>query len=385
MNEQKFFNFSNINIPPICNKILEDLKHEVDSKTKPPGSLGDLESLAIKIGKIQQTLNPQLRNPHILIFAGDHGIAKNSPISPYPQEVTFQMVLNFLSEGAAINVFAKQNNISLKVVDAGVNFDFNNTPLIQKKLPSSIEFLDRKIRMGTRDYSKESAMTLEEMNKALSEAASIVDEIHAENNKTNGSTNGSDHGSNVIGFGEMGIGNTSSASIFLSLLANLPLESCVGAGTGHSSEGIKTKISILENAIKTHAHALSSSTSSATEFATTVMTTFGGYELCMMAGAMLRAAELQMLILVDGFISSSAMLWCSHFAPNILDYTVFSHLSEERAHRLMLEQMDAHPIVNLKMRLGEGTGVAVTYPIIQSAVNFLNQMATFSSAGVANK
>ena len=334
------------------NKILESaLIQKINTKTKPLGSLGRLEDLALQIGLIQQSLTPQLSKPTMLVFAGDHGIA-NSGVSPYPQAVTAQMVLNFLGGGAAINVFARQNGFALRVIDAGVNHVFEAHP----------DLISAKIGMGTANFLHQPAMTQAQCEQALTCGASIASvEIAA--------------GCNVMGFGEMGIGNTSSASCVMSVLCDLPIEECVGRGTGLDDTGLAQKTITLRQAIKHHA--LNGQDSLQT------LTTFGGFEIAMMVGAMLSAAEQKALLLIDGFIATTALLVATKVQPNIIDYCIFAHCSNENAHRAMLTHLGAKPLLDLGLRLGEGTGAALVYPLVQAAVNFLNEMASFESAGVS--
>lgn len=315
--------------------------------------MGALERVALKIGRIQHTLSPQLKQPTMLVFAGDHGIAREG-VSPYPQEVTYQMVFNFLAGGAAINVFCRQNGISIKVVDAGVNFDFAPHP----------DLINAKIAPGTQSYLHGPAMSNVQGEAALAKGAELVQAAF-------------DGGCNIIGFGEMGIGNTSSAAVLLSLLGGVPIEECVGRGTGLDDPGLARKKEILAQAIKNNPVDTSS--------ALAVLATFGGFEIAMMAGAMLKAAELKMIVLVDGFITSAALLAARAFNPHVLDYCIFTHQSHERGHQKMLACLGAEPLVNLEMRLGEGSGAAVVYPLIMAAVNFLNEMASFESANVSQK
>jgi nicotinate-nucleotide--dimethylbenzimidazole phosphoribosyltransferase len=342
----------NITIPAIDNNITAALQQKIDGKTKPQGALGQLEALALQIGRIQQTLSPELRNPAIVVFAGDHGIAKEG-VSPFPQEVTYQMVFNFLQGGAAINVFAKQNGMQIKVVDAGVNYDFGSHPAL----------IHAKVGMGTRSYLHEAAMTIEQCEEAIVKGAAIVREMQED--------------CNVIGFGEMGIGNTSAASIMMSLLCNIPLEQCIGRGTGLDDEGLKKKKIILAEAMARHGRI--------EKTALSVLSTFGGFEIAMMCGAMLQAAASGMVILVDGFITTAALLVASKINERVLEYCIFTHQSDEQGHCLLLAELKAVPLLSLGMRLGEGTGAAVSYPVIQAAVSFLNEMASFESAGVSNK
>lgn len=330
----------------------QELQHKIDFKTKPLGALGTLEKLAIQIGTIQNTVSPTLNKPTIVVFAGDHGIAKEG-VSAYPQEVTFQMVMNFLQGGAAINVFAKQNNIHLKVVDAGVNFDFE---------PNQ-KLINAKIAKGTQNFLREKAMTEAQMQNCFEQGSDIVNKIFKSQ-------------CNVIGFGEMGIGNTSSATLLMCYLCALPIEKCVGRGTGLNDIQLANKIAILKQAQAFHGEMKDPKA---------VLQTFGGFEIAQICGAMLAAYDKKMLILVDGFIATSAFLVAYKINPNILENALFCHLSDENGHKNLLEYLHVEPLLKLNMRLGEGTGCAVAYPIVQSAVAFLNEMASFESAGVTNK
>jgi nicotinate-nucleotide--dimethylbenzimidazole phosphoribosyltransferase len=341
----------NFDIKTPKKELVEQLQHKIDFKTKPIGSLGMLEQLAVKIGCIQDTLSPELKKPTIMVFAGDHGIALDG-VSPYPQEVTWQMVANFMAGGAAINVFGRQNGIDIKIVDAGVNYDFDK----------EWNVIDAKIAHGTKSYLNNPAMSQEQFTKALNKGAKLVQEIH-------------ENGTNIIGFGEMGIANTSSAAILLHLLAKIDLKECVGRGTGWDDEGLKRKYEILKSAVENY---------NGNQSVENIFAHFGGFEIVMIAGAMLKAAELKMIIMVDGFIISSALLAASKMNPKVLEYCIFTHKSNENGHKYMLEHLQANAILDLGMRLGEGTGAAVAYPIIESAVNFLNQMASFEDAGVSN-
>ena len=332
--------------------IAETIQHKIDNKTKPLGALGVLEILAKQIGLIQQTLTPTLINPYILVFAGDHGIVAEG-VSPFPQEVTTQMVFNFLNGGAAINVFARQNNIRLKVVDAGVAADFDPHP----------NLINRKVAYGTKNFAKESAMTHIECMKAIQYGADLVEECITE-------------GTNIIGFGEMGIGNTTSSAALMHMFTNIPVTDCVGRGTGLDENGISHKANVIIQAVKNysgHSDPLS------------ILSWFGGFELAMTCGAILKAAEKKMVIMIDGFNITAALLAAHAFDQNVLDYCVFSHCSNEKGHRSMIEFLGGKPVISLDMRLGEGTGAAVALPILQSAVAFLNEMASFDSANVSRE
>nr|WP_299033512.1 nicotinate-nucleotide--dimethylbenzimidazole phosphoribosyltransferase [uncultured Tenacibaculum sp.] len=339
-------------ITPLSKDLQNELQEEINFKTKPIGALGTLESIAMQIGLIQNTTTPVLSKPTIMVFAGDHGIATSGKVSPYPQEVTQQMVFNFLQGGAAINVFCKQNNIHLNIVDAGVNADFEVHP----------QLTNAKIAKGTQDYSTTKAMTSEQCQEAIEKGRQLVRKVYSE-------------GCNVIGFGEMGISNTSSAALLMSYFSNTPIENCVGRGTGVDDKGLQTKIDTLCEVYKLHVHSISTPMEA--------LTAFGGFEIVMMCGAMLEAASLKMTLLIDGFIVTAALLAAHAMESDILDYCIFCHNSGERGHQKMLDFLNAEPLLNLGLRLGEGTGCAVAFPIIQSSVNFLNEMATFKSANVS--
>lgn len=329
----------------------EMIQNIIDGKTKPVGSLGKLEALALKIALIQGSDQPCLRRPTMLVFAADHGLADEG-VSLYPKEVTRQMVMNFLQGGAAINVFCKQNGIHLKVVDAGVDFDF----------PPDTGLIQAKIAQGSRNILQEPAMSREECIRAMEEGKRLVALEH-------------DQGCNVIGFGEMGIGNTSAASLLMHKYTGLDLVSCTGRGTGHNDRGLAAKLVVLKEAAGKYSP----------KNPLDVLSTFGGLEIAMMCGAMLEAGERNMLIMVDGFISSSAILAASFLKKDICEQAIFCHVSGETGHRAMLKYLKAEPVVDLGLRLGEGTGVALVYPLLKSAVNFLNEMASFESAGISDK
>jgi len=329
------------------------LTQKINQKTKPLGALGQLETIALTIGLIQQTLNPQLQRPAVLVFAGDHGVA-NAGVSPYPQAVTAQMVLNFLNGGAAINVFARQHGFVLRVVDSGVNYHFEPHAAL----------INAKIAMGTANFLAAPAMTEAQCKQALASGAALAQQEIA-------------HGTNVLAFGEMGIGNTSSASCLFSVLAGLPLAECVGRGTGLDDAGLAYKTQLLSQAIAHHGLT--------TKNPLQVLSTFGGFEIAMMVGAMLAAAESKAVLLIDGFIATAAFLVASRVEPAVLAYCIFGHCSDEHAHRALLAHLGGRPLLDAGLRLGEGTGAVLAYPLLVSAVNFLNEMASFAEAGVAEK
>ncbi|PKO83543.1 MAG: nicotinate-nucleotide--dimethylbenzimidazole phosphoribosyltransferase [Betaproteobacteria bacterium HGW-Betaproteobacteria-11] len=366
-------------IPPLDRSLAPALKTRIDGKTKPLGALGRLESLALQLGLIQKSLSPSIRAPHILVCAGDHGAAK-AGVSAYPQEVTWQMVENFLAGGAAINVFARQNDARLVVVDAGVAHEFGpRENLVDKKVGAG----------GTANYLEDPAMSEAQCRQALASGAELVRGIAAS-------------GCNTLGFGEMGIGNTASASLLTHCLSGLPLAEVVGRGTGLDDAGLVRKRALLEQALtawperppishlplregKAGKGSPRIGVAEAGEDALRVLARFGGFEIAMLAGAMLAAAEAGMVLLIDGFIVTSAFLVAHRLAPTLLDYAVFSHRSQESGHRLQLDWLGASPLLDLDLRLGEGTGAALALPLLRAACAFVNEMASFESAGVAEK
>ncbi len=329
----------------------EQLQKKIDLKTKPTGSLGQLEDIAMQVGLIQKTLSPSINKPTIIVFAADHGIADEG-VSPYPKEVTWQMVMNFVAGGAAINVFCKKNGITLKVVNAGVDYAF----------PSGVPVVNAKIANGSRNMRKEPAMTIAECEAAISKGREIVRNEHTA-------------GCNTIGFGEMGIGNTSPAALIMHRVMKLPIEECVGAGAGMIGPNLQHKLNILKEVSEKY------NPTSPLE----TLATFGGLEIAMMVGAYLEASKLGMMILVDGFITTSALLIACEMNADVRNHCIFCHYSNEQGHGKMMDFFKADPILKLRLRLGEGTGAALALPIIESAIVFLNEMASFEDAGVSNK
>lgn len=337
------------NIEKPQDDVRQYLQEKIDNLTKPKGSLGMLEDLAMQIGWIQQSLSPKLMHPCHIVFAGDHGIAAEG-VSPSPQEVTYQMILNFWGGGAGVNFLSQQHGFDLKIVDAGVNYDFNSgDPIINKK-----------IRKSTRNYLHEAAITRDEMELAIRYGAECVQDCF-------------DQGCNVIGFGEMGITNTSSSALWMTCLTGIPLEQCIGAGCDHTGDIIAHKYNVLSQSMNNYKG------DGSTE---DIMRYFGGYEMVMTVGAMLKAAELKMIILIDGFIMTNCLLAASKLNDNILHYTIYGHKGDEAGHKLLLEYLKAKPILNLGLRLGEGTGALCAYPIIDSAVRMINEMNTFKEVNI---
>lgn len=339
-------------ITPTAGALAEALQRKIDGKTKPLGALGQLEALALQIGLIQQTENPTLSNPQMLVFAGDHGAAK-AGVSAYPQDVTWQMVKNFLAGGAAINVFTRTFGLPLAVVDCGVAHDFG----------SRAGLIDAKIAAGTDNYLEAPAMSAEQCARAIEQGAALVAQYAGQ-------------GCNVIGLGEMGIGNTASASLITHCLSGQPLADCVGRGTGLDDAGLTRKQQLLNQAVKR---------AGAVTDPEAVLREFGGFEIATMVGVILAAAERRMAVLIDGFVVGAAALVAIWINPAARDYCVFCHRSAEAGHQIQLEAMQAKPLLDLGMRLGEGTGVALAWPLLQAAVAFLNEMASFVSAGVSEK
>ncbi|MFB6457647.1 nicotinate-nucleotide--dimethylbenzimidazole phosphoribosyltransferase [Chitinophaga sp. Hz27] len=340
-------------ITPVSTLLKEPLQEKINQKTKPPGSLGKLEQIALQAGLIQETLTPALHHPAIIVFAGDHGIAEDGLVNPFPQAVTAQMVYNFLNGGAAINVFSRQHKLDLRIVDAGVNHSFGTHPQLR----------DRKIGMGTKNYMHQPAMSKEQCAAAMDAGAEEVYQLFQE-------------GCNIIGFGEMGIGNTSSAALLMSHFTGLPIDECVGIGTGSNIQQLEQKKAILRQVQAFHPTPGSP---------VQALATFGGFEIAMICGAIIQAAEFKMMIVIDGFIVSAALLAAAAMYPAVLEYCIFAHCSNEKGHQAMLKYLHADPLLQLDMRLGEGTGAALAIPLVQSAVAFLEEMASFNSAQVSNR
>lgn len=337
-------------IDSLSDNLNKELQDKIDTKTKPIGSLGMLEKIAFQLGKIQNSLNPEINNPNVVVFAGDHGIADDG-VSFYPKSVSYQMLYNYMEGGAASTVFAKQHGIKFNVVDAGVDHDFD----------PSLPIINRKLAYGTKNYRLEPAMTKEQCLEGIKRGAEVIEKIHQND-------------CNFIIFGEKGIGNTSSASLILSLLGDIPLEECVGRGTGLDKEGVKSKFDLLNEGLSKY---------NQSKDPIDVLTHFGGFEIVMIVGAMLKAAELKMTLLIDGFIITSALLAAFKINPKVKDYCLFAHKSNEQAHIKMLNIMGGEPILDISMRLGEATGAMVCFPLIKSAAQFMNEMASFQDAGVS--
>ncbi len=346
--------------PPVVEPLepvwLERLQAALANKTKPVGSLGRLEDLAAQLGAVQRTLTPSVR-PLAAVFAADHGVAAEG-VSAYPQEVTRQMVLNFLQGGAAINVIAACNQIELRVIDCGVIGDFP---------PEAYQagLVGAKVAHGTANFARGPAMSERECREAWDVGAEFI-------------AARVDEGYNVFCFGEMGIGNTSAASALMAAFCGLPAADCVGRGAGLDEAGVARKAEVVAAALRLHALTLDS-----TPLA--VLAAVGGLEIAAMAGGMLQAAARRALVVVDGFISSAAALTAARIRPAVLEYCVFSHCSGEAGHRLLLRRLRTEPLLDLGLRLGEGSGAALVTPLLYSAARLLCDMATFDSARVSRE
>ena len=346
------------NIASPCNSIKGELQNKIDNLTKPKGSLGMLEELALKVGMIQQSLSPELRNPQHILFGADHGIWDEG-VSCTPKEVTWQQMGHFLAGGAGISFLCAQHGFKLNVVDSGVDFDF----------PAGCGIVDAKIRKGSRNFRYDAAMTMEELELAIGRGAEQVDKVYAQ-------------GCNVVSFGEMGAGNTSPSSMWMSFLGGISLKECIGAGSGVVGEALQHKVDVLEAAAKNYREKGKFTGGKGKEFVLEIMRWFGGYEMVMAVGGMLRAAELGMIILVDGFIMTNCILAARELYPAVVDYAIYGHCGDETGHRKVLDVLGAKPILSLGLRLGEGSGAICAYPILVSAVNMINQMDSFESASV---
>ncbi|MHA1178640.1 nicotinate-nucleotide--dimethylbenzimidazole phosphoribosyltransferase [Psychrobacter faecalis] len=339
------------------NELCQQLQQIVDQKTKPLGALGRLETLAVHLGMIQGTTTPQITQPQIRVFAADHGLTKHGT-SAYPSAVTAQMVYNFLQGGAAINVLARQHHMELKVVDAGVDADFAN--FANSPFKDHAQLLDYKVRHGSRDALTEPAITAEECLAALENGMDVVKNMAG----------------NLLIVGEMGIGNTSAASLLLAKLGDIPIDACIGRGTGLDDAGLQHKASILTQVLARHSEAQ-------TPF--DILAALGGLEIAMMAGALMQAASERRILLIDGFIASSALLAAERLAPGVAQYAIFAHHSVEPGHTHLLKLLNAEPLLNMGMRLGEGSGAALAYPLLQSACAIINEMASFNDAGISGQ
>ena len=327
--------------------LAQRLQHQLDTKTKPLGSLGRLEPLALQLGLILGTDQPHLMQPQMLVCAADHGLATRG-VSAYPSDVTWQMVENFLSGGAAVSVLARQHGLALTVVDCGVRHDFAPRPGL----------VVRKLAHGTADASAGPAMSMVQCQQAITHGQDLVRSLPG----------------NVVLLGEMGIGNTSVASMLLARLAGLPIADCTGAGTGLDDAAVLRKVAILGEVLALHAQATAP---------LDALAAFGGFEVATLVGVVLQAASERRVVLVDGFITTVAALAAVRLQPELAAWLFYAHRSAEPGHRQLLDALGAEPLLALDMRLGEGSGAAVAVPILRAAAALHSQMATFAEAGVS--
>lgn len=337
-------------IPALHDPALEAaLRHAIDNKTKPLGALGRLEALALQLGLVLGERTPRLREPQLLVFAADHGVAARG-VSAYPSDVTWQMVHNFLGGGAAASVLARQHGLALTVVDVGVAHAFEPQPGL----------LQAKVAPGSADMTQGPAMTEQQCRVALQVGRSAV----------------ADRPGNVVLLGEMGIGNSSAAALLTARLTGRPLAACVGRGTGLDDAGLQRKLSVLQQAADRHADATEP---------LDLLARLGGLEIAAIAGAALQAAAERRVIVVDGYICSAAVAVAAALSPAVLQRCVFAHASAEPGHRALLAHLGAEPLLDLGLRLGEGSGAALAWPLLESATRVLAEMASFDSAQVSRE
>ena len=322
----------------------------IDAKTKPLGALGRLEALALQLALIQGRELPRLEQPQLVVFAADHGIAAQG-VSAYPAEVTPQMVLNFLAGGAAVSVFARQHGLTLTVADCGVAAEFEPHPLLQRLKVAGAE-------RGSADSTQGPALTAAQCAQAITQGRALVAALPG----------------NALLLGEMGIANTSAAALLMARLSGEPLSVCAGRGTGLDDAGLAHKRAVLQRALDANAQSTAP---------LAALAALGGLEIATMLGAVQQAAALGRVVVVDGFITTAAVAVAAALQPQILASCVFSHRSQEQGHRRWLQQLQVQPLLDLDLRLGEGSGAALAWPLLESACRFLAEMASFESAGVS--
>jgi nicotinate-nucleotide--dimethylbenzimidazole phosphoribosyltransferase len=355
------------NITPLDRSLQSAIQDKIDNLNKPKGSLGRLEELALQICLIQQTLEPSLAHPCHLLLGGDHGIEREG-VSVSPREVTWQQMINFSRGGGGVNMFCRQHGFKLRIIDVGVDYNFENVQF--SIFNSQFSILNRKIARGTKNFLYEPAMTEEEFNRAISVGIDLVDECSAECCR-------------ILSIGEMGIANTSPSSIWMHLFGNIPLEECIGAGAGLNNEGIRHKYEVLAKAVAKAPLILPRGGEINPRGGWEgVIRYFGGFEMVAAIGAMLRAAEQNIILLVDGFIMTACAVAAIRLYPAAQDYMIFTHQGDESGHKKMLEIVGAKPLLHLGLRLGEGTGALCAFPIIDSAVRMMNEMNNFQKAQI---
>jgi nicotinate-nucleotide--dimethylbenzimidazole phosphoribosyltransferase len=342
-------------IQPTDKTLQAAIQEKIDNLNKPKGSLGRLEEIALQVCLVQQTLTPSVAHPCHLLLGGDHGIEREG-VSVSPREVTWQQMRNFAMGGGGVNMFCRQHGFHLHIVDVGVDYDFpaeNGLYAIE----------NRKIAYGTKNFLYEPAMSEEEFDRAIAVGVDLVDSCVSE-------------GCRVLSIGEMGIGNTSPSSIWMSLFGNIPLEECIGAGAGLNNDGIRHKYEVLSRALANSPFSMLHAPTDE------VIRYFGGYEMVSAIGAMLRAAEQHLVVLVDGFIMTACAVAAICLCPAAQDYMIFTHCGDESGHRRMLDIVHAQPLLHLGLRLGEGTGALCAFPIVDSAVRMVNEMDNFEHARI---
>jgi len=333
-----------LNLPvvaPVDLTLAEALRAKLDGKAKPLGSLGRLERLALQLGLIQGRLDPRIGGVCVQVYAGDHGLNAEG-VSAYPSAVTAAMVATYLMGRACVNAFAAVTEVEVGVIDAGVDADLVSHP----------DLIDAKVRKGSRNAAREPALTAEEVAEALMRGVQFGAEARAD----------------VVALGEMGIGNTASAALIMHRLLPASLEDCVGLGAGHDAAGLARKMAAVQAA----------GARSLAKAPLDVLAEFGGLEIVMLAGAAIGAASTGKVVLVDGFITTIAVLAAIRLQPAARDYCVFAHASAERGHRLVLESLDAEPLLDLGLRLGEGTGAVLAAPLLRAAARLLTDVADLS-------
>ncbi|MCW8819210.1 MAG: nicotinate-nucleotide--dimethylbenzimidazole phosphoribosyltransferase [Ignavibacteriaceae bacterium] len=340
-------------IKPVDNSLRVRVQAHLDDLTKPQGSLGRLEEVGMKYAIATGTDRPVLHKKKVFCFAADHGVASEG-VSAFPAEVTPQMVYNMLGGGAAINVLSRHAGAELDVVDMGVNHDFSDHPSLRK----------HKVRKGSSNIAQGPAMTMEEVEQAVMTGVNLALEAR-------------EQGFDLLATGEMGIGNTTPATALFAVLLDLPVETITGRGTGIDDRKLDHKISVIRKAIEVNGNALASPLET--------LASLGGFEIAGICGLVLGAASVGIPVVVDGFISSAGAVAAMKLSCKVSDYLFFSHLSNEQGHTAIMNKLGARPILDLDLRLGEGTGAALAMQVIDGAVKIYNEMATFSSAQVSGK
>jgi nicotinate-nucleotide--dimethylbenzimidazole phosphoribosyltransferase len=340
-------------IKPLDETAMQAARARQDTLTKPRGSLGRLEELSIQLAGMKADTFPSVEHKAVIVMAADHGVTAEG-VSAYPAEVTAQMVLNFLRGGAAINVLAHQARARVTVVDIGVATDFEPLPGL----------LQRKVMCGTRNLAQGPAMTRLEAEQALRVGIDVLNEE-------------ADRGLDIVATGDMGIGNTTSSSAIAAVLTGCPVSQVVGRGTGIDDQGLERKVKVIERALTVNRPNAND--------AMDVLHKVGGLEIAGLAGVMIAAASRRIPVIVDGFISTAAAMIAAGLAPRVRDYMISAHHSVEIGHQVILKHLNLSPLLDMNMRLGEGTGAALAFHLIEASTRILREMATFDEAGVSDK